>query len=72
MAKRPRVAVRLLGALLPANPLARDLAVILLIKVAAIAVIWWVFFSGSGGEPGAAGMADQLLSGSLPSPHNRS
>ena len=75
MAERKGFPARRLSGLLPAHPLARDIAVILVIKVAAIVVIWWAFFSGGGGEPGAIGVADKLLSGvseSGLSPHNRS
>jgi len=75
MAERKGLPVRRLRGLLPAHPLARDIAVILVIKVAAIALIWWAFFSGTGGGPGATGVAGQLLSGELAAPashHNRS
>jgi len=48
---------------LPADPLAREITVVLLVKLAAIFLLWWAFFSGSGGDPGSGGAEKQLLSG---------
>jgi hypothetical protein len=57
------------------DPLVRELAVIILIKVVAIMAIWFAFFSGPEKASGPGAVADKFLqSSSAPAPktQNRS
>jgi hypothetical protein len=51
------------------DPLVRELAVIILIKIVALVVIWFAFFSGPEAASGPGAVADQFLqSNSAPAP----
>ena len=45
---------------LPSHPLVRELVIVMLIKVVALGLIWWAFFSGHQAPADSGAVADRI------------
>lgn len=60
MAKTPQQDRPLFGKWLPRHPLLRELTIMMILKVLALVLIWWAFFSEPGPASDPGSVAERL------------